>query len=255
MFFTLSKVLTLFLFPLPFCILLGIFLSLFIVKGHRNKFFSILPILVLWTASSFPVCQNLVISLEKNFLPVQPENTEEADVAIVLGGMINTMTLHEKRVELINPVERLTDAIVLYKTGKVKEILFTGGSGVLFFDEVKEADLAKKFLIDMGVPENKIHIESESRNTYENAIYTSKIVEEKKWKKLLLITSAFHMKRSLGVFQKAGMNPVPFPTDYRALKKDIGLDGFVPTVGALDTTTLALKEWIGILVYKWNGYL
>ena len=73
--------------------------------------------------------------------------------------------------------------------------------------------------------------------------------------RIILVTSAFHMKRSVAIFKKLGLEVIPFPTDYRALNMGMNFDAFVPSTGALDTTTLAIKEWIGIIAYEWKGYM
>lgn len=255
LFFFFSKILTVFLFPLPLCIVLGIFLVLFKIKGAKNKFFAFLPIGLIWLAASFPVCDSLVSSLEKDFPPVPIENVEQADAIVVLGGMINTVSKFSNRVELTGSADRLTDSILLWKAGKAKYILFTGGSGILFEQELKEASFAEKFLLDFGIPQSQILLESESRNTFENGLYTKKILEEKKLKRIILVTSAFHMKRSVAIFKKLGIDVIPFPTDYRTLRTGFNWETFVPSTGALDTTTFSLKEWIGILAYEWKGYM
>ncbi len=254
-FFYLSKFLTIFLFPLPFCILLSLFLISFKIKGFKNKVLAFLPVGLLWLASSFPVCQSLVSSLEKEFPPVQIEKLEQADAIVVLGGMINTVSQFPERVELTGSADRLTDSILLFKAGKGKYVLFTGGSGIVFEQESKEASFAKQFLVSFGIPEEKILLESESRNTFENGLYSKKILEEKKLNRIILVTSAFHMKRSVTIFRKLGMEVIPFPTDYRSLKTGMNWETFVPSTGALDTTTLSIKEWIGIFAYEWQGYM
>ncbi|HMV43666.1 MAG TPA: YdcF family protein [Leptospiraceae bacterium] len=254
-FFFFSKILTVILFPLPLCILLGLLIVLFKIKGGRNKFLSFLPIGLLWFAASFPVCQSLITSLEKEFPPIKVKDAPRADAIVVLGGMINTLSPFPDRVEILGSGERLTDAILLHKAGKAEYVLFTGGSGLLFDQEVKEAGFAKKFLIDFGIPENKILLESESRNTFENALYTKKILEEKKIERIILVTSAFHMKRSIAIFQKLGIEAYPFPTDYRSLRMDLNWEIIIPATGALETTTIAIKEWMGILMYQWKGYM
>lgn len=255
LFFFFSKILTVFLFPLPLCIVLGVFLVLFKIKGSKNKFFAFLPIGLIWLAASFPVCDFLVSSLEKDFPPVPIENVEQADAIVVLGGMINTVSKFSNRVELTGSADRLTDSILLWKAGKAKYILFTGGSGILFEQELKEASFAENFLLDFGIPKSQILLESESRNTFENGLYTKKILEEKKLKRIILVTSAFHMKRSVAIFKKLGIDAIPFPTDYRTLRTGFNWETFVPSTGALDTTTFSLKEWMGIFVYEWKGYM
>ncbi|MDX1958541.1 MAG: YdcF family protein [Leptospiraceae bacterium] len=248
MFFFFSKILTIFIFPLPFCILLGVILSL-TIKGKR-KIVYLTPFMLLWLASSFPVSQFLARSLESEFPPIEIETLDSADVIVVLGGMINPMSYHETRVELLSSAERLTDTIRIYNLKKSNKILFTGGSGILFHDEVNEADYAKKFLIQMGVREEDIILEKQSRNTKENASLSKPILEKIGAKKIILITSAFHMKRSKEIFDKLGLEVKFFPTDYRALKTHLNWDTAIPSVGSLETTTICLKEWIGIIAYR-----
>lgn len=212
------------------------------------------PIALLCFFSSFPVSQKLIFDLENEYPPTLVESLPKVDAIVVLGGMINPIPHYEK-VELLSSADRLTDAVILWKNQKADFIIFTGGSGILFQEDAIEAEYAQKFLISLNVPKEKIILESKSRNTFENAFYVSKILEEKKWKKILLITSAFHMKRALGCFQKFGIEVIPYPTDYRALRKVLNWDTFLPSVGALETSTIAIKEWLGIIAYYWSGYL
>lgn len=254
LFFFLSKVLTLFLFPLPIAILLGFFVLKF-VEGRKNKILVSLPILFLLFFSSFPVAQFLIRTLESEFPPVRIEEVPESDVIVVLGGAINPMTYYPERVEILSAGDRMTESVLLFRNRKAPLLLFTGGSGVLFQQKVSESDSARKFFLDFGVPEDFLLIEGISRNTKENAIETAKILRENGLNKIILVTSAFHMKRSLGVFQKEGLEVFPFPTDYRALRIDVNWDTIIPSVGALDTSTIALKEWIGIMAYKLKGFM
>lgn len=254
MFFFFSKVLSVLFFPLPLTILIGFIVSFFI-KGFRNKFLLILPILWLWFFSSFPVSQFLLRSLENKYPPVPYENVPKSDVVVVLGGMINPLSSHPEKPELLSSADRLTDSVILWRQKKVDRILFTGGSGILFQQDVQEAKHAKKILSLLGVPESQIFLESESRNTYENALYTSKILQENGWEKVILVTSAFHMERSKGVFEKQGIKVFAFPTDYHTIKNEINWDSVVPSSRNLENSTTALKEWIGLLAYKMKGYL
>ncbi|MCX7999084.1 MAG: YdcF family protein, partial [Leptospiraceae bacterium] len=253
MFFFFSKILTIFFFPLPLIILLGIVFTFF-VQGWKNKALSFTPIALLCFFSSFPVSQKLIFDLENEYPPVSIESLPETDVIVVLGGMINPLSYYEKA-ELLSSADRLTDAAILWKKKKADFIIFSGGSGILFQEDATESKHAKKILISLGIPKEKIILESKSRNTFENAIYVSKILEQRKWKKVLLITSAFHMKRALGCFQKLGIDVIPYPTDYRTLQRVWNWDTFLPSIGALETSTIAIKEWLGILAYQWSGYL
>ncbi|MCE9499822.1 MAG: YdcF family protein, partial [Leptospira sp.] len=148
-----------------------------------------------------------------------------------------------------------TDSMLLFKEKKADWILITGGSGILFHQRNPEAEIAKKFLVQMGIPAQKILTESVSRNTAENVLKSSAILREKKMKTIILVTSAFHMKRTMALFKSQDFEITPFPTDYRALEPVMSWEAIVPSVGALDTTTTALKEWVGIFMYRLNGYI
>ncbi|TGM59116.1 YdcF family protein [Leptospira vanthielii] len=254
-FFTLSKFGTVLLYPLPVFFLLSFLLILKTKSGH-GKFRLFQIILFLYLASNAYVANFLLQSLEKDYPPIAISNVPKADVAIVLGGMINTISLHQGRPELSDSADRLTDAIRLYKAGKVKKILFTGGSGLLFADTYKEADLAKELFLGLGVPEKDLIWENKSRNTYENAVETKKLLVEKKLESAILITSAFHIKRAAGCFEKQNIQFVSFPTDYRATNLQAGaFELYIPSAGFLDQTTLAIKEWVGYFVYRTKSYL
>lgn len=193
--------------------------------------------------------------MENPYPPISHSQVKKVDAIVVLGGMINNLSLYNNRIELGDSADRLTDAILLYKKNKAAKIIITGGSGILFYQKNPESFQAKKFLMAMGIAEESILIETESRNTAENAIYTAKILNQKQWKKIILITSAFHMKRSEALFRKQGLAVLPFPTDYRSLKPEFSWDALIPSTGALDTSTIAIKEWMGIIAYKIKGYL
>ncbi|MCB1179097.1 MAG: YdcF family protein [Leptospiraceae bacterium] len=254
MFFFFSKVLTIFLFPLPLVIFSSILIS-FIIKERKKRIIILSPILVLWFFSSPPISQFLLKTLEHPYPPMEMEKIPTSDVIVVLGGMINPLTAYPEKPELLSSADRLTDAVILFNQKKAGKILFTGGSGVLFQQDVEEASNAKKIMVDLGVPEESILIENKSRNTYENARYSLEILKQNKLESVILITSAFHMKRSLGVFKKQGIKVFAFPTDYKSLKPELNWDMIVPSTGGLDASTIVIKEWMGILAYKIKGYL
>ncbi len=213
-----------------------------------------IPTFLLYFFSSFPVSQKLISNLELEYPPVKMETLSKVDAIVVLGGMMNPLSFYEKP-ELLSSADRLTDAFILWKEKKSDYILFTGGSGVLFQEDAIEANQAVEILKSFGIPKNKIILESKSKNTHENALYVLEILKEKGWKKIILITSAFHMKRAYLCFQKLGIEVQIYPTDYRTLKKQVNWDTMVPSVGALETSTIAIKEWIGLVMYAWLGYL
>ena len=133
------------------------------------------------------------------------------------------------------------------------KLVFTGGSGGLIQNDVKEAEVAHKLWSGLGVPESQMIFEDASRNTFENAAFTQKLVHPQKDEKWLLITSAYHMPRSIGIFRALGMNPAPYPVDYRTLGN--GEDYRPPGDGSLAIRNVetALREWVGLGAYWLNG--
>ncbi|TGK34700.1 YdcF family protein [Leptospira gomenensis] len=247
--FSVSKLATLFLFPLPLFLLL-LLIAGAKLKPWKEKFSVLIPTVLLWILSTSTVSQKLVQSLEIYHPPVPIEKVPKADVILVLGGMVSTLSRYDEQVELYNTAERLTETVRLYRAQKASKILFSGGSGNLFYQEVPESEPAGNFLKQMGIPESSLILESKSRNTSENVSYTMELLKEKKWKSVILVTSAFHMKRSVSIFENKGITLFPYPVDFRAQKPVLTLDNFFPSTFCLENSTISIKEWIGILVYK-----
>jgi uncharacterized SAM-binding protein YcdF (DUF218 family) len=254
-FFFFSKVLTIFLYPFTLFFVFGI-IALFKIRGFRSKSVLAFLLLFLYFFSNAYIASRLISSLESSYPPVPIESLPKADAVIVLGGMIQTLSIHPNRTELTEASDRLVDSIRIYKAGKAKKILFTGGSGLLFADRIREADLAEKIFLDLGIPKEDLILERDSRNTYENALLSEILLRENKMETIILVTSAFHMKRSAACFQKRNVTFFPFPTDFRAPSfENQAFDLWLPAPGYLEMSTLAIKEWIGYLAYQFKDYL
>ena len=115
----------------------------------------------------------------------------------------------------------------------------------------------KELMVEFGMPPENVIVESNSKNTHDNAIMVKKILEERKLGlNVILVTSAMHMKRSVAIFKKAGFTVIPAPADY--LVEDGGGSvwyGLLPSATSLEESTSAIKEYIGIVVYKMLGWL
>ncbi len=253
-FFLLSKVLTLFLYPFTVVIIISIINS-FLIKGLKNKFLVISPILLLIFFSTFPVSQFLIRSLELEYPPLDKNKLAKYDAIVVLGGAINILSYYRDIVEMGSSSERMTESIILYKKRISDKILFTGGSGILFQQDMNEAYYAKKFFMEFDIPEKDLLFENKSKNTYENALFSKEILKNNRNNNILLITSAFHMKRAYGVFEKQGFIVNSYPTDYKSLMDTFNWDTLIPSPSYLEISTIALKEWVGIFIYKYKGYM
>lgn len=254
MFFFLSKVLTFLLSPLVWFFALMLWMYKNSDERKRKKIFiSSLSILYL-CCNSF-----LVDELVRAWEPVSPDyylSEEKYDVAIVLGG-IGRIDERQKRFDFTYSADRLFQTLELYYRGRVKQILFTGGSGSIRFPEHKEAEYVKKYLQTIKIPDSCMIMESESKNTYENAVYSKKILDSLQFKgSILLVTSAFHMPRALAVFKKAGyINITPYQTNRISGPRRIDWDHcLIPNPEAMVTLNVLIHEWMGYLAYKIKGY-
>jgi uncharacterized SAM-binding protein YcdF (DUF218 family) len=214
---------------------------------------TLLSVAVLWIASMPMTSQWAITTLESQY-PVHSVNSlEAADVAIVLGGAISPPDSSNPYVDLSSASDRVFHAYRLLKSGKVTRILLSGGN---IFDDGRtpEAKAMAEFLTELGIDRRAILIEPTSRNTHENAIASSDIWRAEGFKTGLLVTSALHMPRALAAFEKMGLRIYPATIDTRGG----GLPPFplniIPDVAALSGTTAAMKEWVGLLIYRLRGW-
>ena len=179
------------------------------------------------------------------------------DIAIVLGGM-GRIDERQNRIDFMGAGDRLFQALAMYHKGRVSKLFITGGSGSINNPNHREAIYIKNYLKTIHVPDSAILIEKKSKNTYENAIFTKHILDSLQFKgSILLVTSSFHMKRSLAIFNKAGYkNITPFVTNKMTGNRRFDFDYcFVPNSDALTSLTLITHEMIGYITYKLKGYL
>jgi uncharacterized SAM-binding protein YcdF (DUF218 family) len=179
------------------------------------------------------------------------------DLAVVLGGM-GRVDERQQRFDFNFSGDRLFQTLELYHKDRVTRILITGGSGSIEHPEHREAVYVKKYLKAISIPDSSIIIETSSKNTYENAVFTKRLLDSMQFKgSILLVTSSFHMRRSLAIFEKAGYkNIVPYVTNKITGERKFGIDYcFIPNVDAVFSLNLILHEIVGYVTYKIKGYL
>lgn len=179
------------------------------------------------------------------------------DVGIVLTGMAEYDNYLD-RLSLRRGGDRIWQALDLYKKGKIKKIFISGKSGYVTERGLEEASQFRSVLINWGIPKDDILIENISRNTHENAVETNKVLKNhSELNTFLLITSGTHMKRSLGCFNKVGLQCDPFSTDlYTSPTNHYYWDQYlVPNVSNFDDWNKLIKEWVGYISYKLAGYI
>ena len=179
------------------------------------------------------------------------------DLAIVLGGM-GRIDERQNRFDFGFSGDRLFQTLELYHKQRVNKILITGGSGSISHPNHREAVYIKKYLKNIAIPDSNVIIENNSKNTYENAVFTKHILDSMQFKgSILLVTSSFHMRRSLAIFNKAGYkNITPYITNKFTGKRKFEFDHcFIPNVEAVFSLNLILHEMAGYITYKAKGYL
>ena len=149
--------------------------------------------------------------------------------------------------------ERMAVAAILAKRYPDARVIFSGGNGSLLAASSSEAQEAQKLLVELGVDPARITLEDASRNTDENARFTAKLVGPRSAQRFLLVTSAYHMPRSMGLFEKAGFNVTAFPVAFRTLGEGRDLLWETHAPRNLETFEIAAKEWIGLVAYWATG--
>ena len=255
MFYFLSKTIYFVSMPLPFIVLLFI-VSVF-VRGQRWKKRLRYTAVILLLFFSNPYFSNLAMKGWE--WPVTPlEEVEHHQVAVVLCGVTNMYKNPHDRVYFERGADRVLHTLHLYRLGRIDTILISGGSGKIIPGEndLKEAEQLAKVFALAGVPQENIIIENRSRNTHENADFSANILRTMSINKVLLVTSAFHMTRSIKCFKKQGIEVTPFATDYYSHDNKKNLEAYiVPLPSAINNWRKITKEIVGIVVYKIMGYI
>jgi uncharacterized SAM-binding protein YcdF (DUF218 family) len=252
--FTLSKLLSLLVYPLSLSLLLCVFALVF-TRLRWDRFSSYTLMLAvgwLYLCSTALFANFLSGTLERGFEPRAMSVVEKADAIVLLGGATRGDTPMGKLVDLNQHADRLVHAVALYKARKAPVVLLSGGS---VGDGRPEALQMKDVLEVMGVPVAHVLLEKQSRNTYDNAVNSARILKDSGMHRILLVTSAYHMRRALGVFERQGLEVVPAPADYQQLVTRQLLPAWLPTVSSLHQSTDALHEIVGYWVYRWRGWL
>ncbi|MFV0295127.1 MAG: YdcF family protein [Hyphomicrobiaceae bacterium] len=258
MFYVLSKVLWILLQPssvMLLAVLAGLIALLF-PRTHR------LGLRLAWagTASLFiagilPVGSLLLLPLEGRFptITVPTESTRYSGIIVLGGAEEGRTSLARHQLQLNEAAERITEATSLARALPNVPLVFAGGVAFAIFGPGSGSEPVARWWTGLGIPTSRILTEDKSRNTYENAIYTRSLLPPVPGKHYLLVTSAAHMPRAMGVFRKAGYDVTAYPTDYRTRGTD---DLFEPSINipaGLMRLDAATREWIGLLVYWMAG--
>jgi len=209
---------------------------------------------IIWLFSTPTFSNTIRLSLETQHPPRPIEALPMVDAIVVLGGALAYPLPPRREVELTDQADRVLYASRLYHAGKAPLIVVSGGT-MPWSQAGSEARIMQELLMEWGVPEQAIMTESSSRTTRENALFSKELLSSKNLESILLVTSAMHMPRALASFKAVGADALPASTDVTAMIESDGtLLDWLPSSGALDGSSRAIKEYLGMLVYQLRGW-
>ena len=255
MFFVLSKTLGVLLVPSNFIIACGaVGLGLFFSKRRRIGGWLLAGCVIALLIFGFsPVGALLLLPLETRFAPWNPEAGDPTGIIVLGGGVDPELTLARGTPALGPSGVRIVVAAELAHRYPNARLVYVGGSSSLRSSNLSEADVARRIFKNLGIAEDRVQLEQNSKNTDENVRFFMGLVNPKPSERWLLVTSASHIPRSIGLFRKAGLHVEPYPVDWRTsgwsdlFKIQDGL------TGGLSLTDAAAHEWLGLIAYRLTG--
>ena len=259
-----SKLLPLFLYPTGVVTILVLLALLFWKRRRLSFVFLLAGFLVLLIAGNRYVAQSFARSLEWKYPPLTARTT--ADAIVLLGGGTEPASDPRPMVEVNAAGDRVLYTLKLYQEHAAPKIIVSGGD-IDFLDESPStpADDMSVLLQMMGVPEEDILLQNQSQNTEEDARYVCEIIKEQGFQKVILVTSAFHMPRSVALFEGQGCPAIPAPVDFSITKAgwerlehptvEEFLLNLLPSYTHLSTVTKTMKEYFGMWYYRLSGVL
>lgn len=254
MFFWTSKLVGIILIPsnlLVFSLCIGVLGVLTHRRWGRRLTVAVTGLIVV--VAVFPVPELLLRTLEDRF-PAPVLKGPPAGIIVLGGATVPALTSTRGLVALNGAAERITAGLALGQKYPEAALIFTGGSADPFDQKNLESHVMKQLLDELGVPDSRYVLESQSRNTHENAVNVARLVDVRPDDTWLLVTSASHMPRSVGVFRQAGVRVTPWPVDYRTRPGGLWPDPMKLNVsGTLHNLDGAAHEYFGLAAYYATG--
>ena len=254
MFFVLSKTLGIMLLPSNFLIGIGLLGAVLLATrwASAGRKLLIASVVLLAICGFSPLANLLFYPLEQRFAPWDERGAP--DGIIVLGASIDADISAGRGTPVVrSSADRIIAAAALAHRYPNARVVFSGGSANLISNDAREADFAGAVFESLGIAKSRLTMERRSRNTQENAEFSRALIAPKEGERWLLVTSAFHMPRSVGLFRKAGFSVEPFPVDWRVGGRDQLLAFSSTAVDGLGRTDVAVREWIGLGAYWATG--
>jgi uncharacterized SAM-binding protein YcdF (DUF218 family) len=253
-FFELSKLVWFVLEPLNLLALLLIIATIagWLGRPRYARRLVTLITLALLSVWLLPLGQALTIPLEQRFKPPNPLPARVDGIILLGGAQRPILTRHYRQPITRDGAETMTAFLALARQYPEARLVFSGGSGDILNQRVSEAETMKLFLEQQGFDSKKVQYESRSRNTFENAVYSKRLVKPAKDEVWLLVATASGMPRAVGVFRHQGWSVIPFPCSYRALP-ELDFTPSLSAVSAFQRLEEAVHEWVGLAAYYLAG--
>lgn len=252
-FFLASKIVWMLLRPNTLALVLSLIGLALVWRGRRFGRWPLLLGLGWYTAVfALPVSTALLLPLESRFARPAALPGPVTGIVVLGGAVEQNLTAAHGIPALNGAAERMTEAVALALRHPDARLVFSGGSAAVVPGGPTEADTARRLFADLGLPPARLTFEDESRNTWENAVLTHRLVQPRAGETWLLVTSASHMPRAVGSFRAAGWTVVAWPVNYTTAA-DPALWYNWPFPTRLNQAEGGLREWIGLVVYRLTG--
>ena len=241
--------------PTNFLLALGLIGALLLLTRFARAGRGLMAVaLVLLAICAFsPLGNFLLHPLEQRF-PTWDSSRGEPDGIIVLGGPIDADLSVAHGVPVITAAaDRIIGGAALAHRYPNARLVYTGGSSNLISNDAKEADYATALFQGLGIPKSRLIMERQSRNTKENAEFSKQIVKPKPGERWVLVTSAYHMPRAIGLFRKAGFAVEAYPVDWKTGTKEDLFKYYVIADDGLQLVDTGVREWLGLIAYRVSG--
>ena len=253
MFYILSKLLNVLISPFFWAVLVLV-VSLFCCRRYR-KHLRVFSVVVLLVFSNNVIFNSVARMWEADIIEPSALAVDHRSVVVLSGMVSENKTTGFPRFD--RSADRLWQGLWLLKQQYADAMVFSGGVGGLFNDQRSESALVEDYLKDVGLMDDRIIFESGSRNTYENALNSATLFEERGLeKKIILVTSAFHVPRARACFEHQGFDVEVFPADpVASVRPPDWKDFVIPSAAVMEQWRVLFNEWAGFVMYWLNGYL
>ena len=249
-----QRIIACFIIPPGMFIVCVLVVSVYFVlkKQHRYALTSTLFALIIWGFSISPVTDKIMLPLESG-LTIPDKISGDVIILLCAGSYDTVPDLTGSGMPDEDMLGRLVTAVRLYRILKVPVVV---SGGVPPGERIPKAEAAGRLLVDLGIPHDMLIIEDKSANTLENAGNSSKVCRQRNYNRPILVTSAYHIKRSVMAFNKFGMHVLPVPANFRnGSRQEYGWVSYLASADALETAQRALREYVALGYYKYVLFL